>query len=176
MAEGNGNLPAVSTRPATLGMVQIDRAQEGTEGGGIRTDGNAEGVIDLAVPNLLPTDNASEIYEIPIHRLKVPIRISQLTIRVVDNGYLVELPHAGRQGMFGPDGSHHVFSGPDAKAKMLEFVALVIGQVTYQYREVEGDDYHRIKRRMEGGRASNGPEEAGPTEPAKHYLDEEIRL
>lgn len=150
------HLPAVSTRRAPPMEIGLP-AQRGPDHSvtGVKSDCRQAGIMELSVPNLLPTDNASEVYEVPIHRLKIPVRINQVHIEVVDNGYVVKLPNAGRQHvMFGPDGSYQVFSGPDAKREMLEFVALVVGQVTYQYREVEADDYHRIVRRMEG--KSNG--------------------
>lgn len=144
---------AVSTRPAPLPeIVPSDTAP-------IRTGGKADGVIELSMPNLLPTDNAAEVYDVPVFRLRIPVRIDSLEIKVVDNGFIVELPRAGRQGMFGPDGSHHVFAGEDAKTRMLEFIGHVVGQVTYQYREVEGATYERIKRQQEGARhAPSAPE------------------
>ena len=115
--------------------------------GGLSTAGESAGIIELAVPNLLPTDNVVEVHEASVHRIKIPMRITNVDIFVVDNGYKVRLPHAGRQNPYGSDGAEHVFAGPTAKHDMLEFVALVIGQVTYQYREVEAETFERIQKR-----------------------------
>ena len=101
---------------------------------GLKSDGKRQGMIVLSVPNLLPTDNASQIREIEIERVKIPVRITQVNITAVDNGYSVNLPQAGQQNRWGPDGAQHVF--PE-KQELMEFVSMVLGQVTYQYRETE---------------------------------------
>ena len=102
---------------------------------GLKTDGKMDGIIDLQIPNLLPTDNVTKEREVKVMRTKIPVRITKLEIEVIDNGYLVQLPQAGRQhNMWGPDGSRHAF---EDKASMLEFIGQVVGQVTYQYNESE---------------------------------------
>ena len=139
------NLPAAIEQ-----RVEAGRNGKGMCVTGLKSDGESEGILELAVPNLLPTDNADEVVEQRIRRVKIPVRIMQASVHVVDNGWVVKLPQAGRQGIYGPDGAMHVFTD---KAKMLEFVGLVIGQVTYQYRE------HEVE-------ADHGPqtEDAGPGE------------
>lgn len=103
---------------------------------GISSAKLVDGVIELSMPNLLPTDNVEEVVEVRLKRVKMAVRIDTLIVKAVDNGYTVKIPNAGRQSMFGPDGSRHVFLD---KGAMLEFVATVIGQVSYQYRETEAD-------------------------------------
>ncbi len=107
-----------------------------------------DGVIELSMPNLLPTDNVEEIVEVAMKRIKVPVRIDTLVIKAVDNGYTVKIPNAGRQNMFGPDGSKHVFLD---KLAMLEFVGTVIGQVSYQYQEREIEDTKTMAVQADGG-------------------------
>ena len=102
---------------------------------GLKTDGKTDGLIDLQLPNLLPTDNVVEEREVQVVRTKIPVRITTITVEVIDNGYVVHLPQAGRQNEYhGPDGSRHAF---EEKLSMLEFIGQVIGQVTYQYNESE---------------------------------------
>lgn len=105
---------------------------------GLKTDGKSDGIIDLQIPNLLPTDNVVEEREVQVRRTKIPVRISHINVEVIDNGYIVHLPQAGRQHDYhGPDGARHAF---DDKGEMLEFIGQVIGQVTYQYRESEMEE------------------------------------
>ena len=102
---------------------------------GLKTDGLVDGVIDLQLPNLLPTDNVTEEREVQVMRTKIPVRITHITIAVIDNGYIVNLPQAGRQHEYhGPDGSQHAFAD---KTALLEFIGQVVGQVTYQYNETD---------------------------------------
>ncbi len=102
---------------------------------GLHTDGKTDGIIDLQIPNLLPTDNVSVEREVQVMRTKIPVRITNINVEVIDNGYVVHLPQAGRQHEYhGPDGARHAFSD---KAAMLEFIGQVVGQVTYQYNETE---------------------------------------
>lgn len=110
---------------------------------GLKTDGRADGIIDLQIPNLLPTDNVSVEREVKVMRTKIPVRITRLDIEVIDNGYVVCLPQAGRQSEYGPDGCRHAFKD---KAEMLEFIGQVIGQVTYQYNETSMRDTRAIGR------------------------------
>jgi hypothetical protein len=111
---------------------------------GLETDGHVDGIIDLQIPNLLPTDNVEVERVVKVMRTKIPIRITRIGIQVIDNGFIVELPQAGRQSDFGPDGSNHAFTD---KGEMLKFIGQVVGQVTYQYNETEMRDVHRATAR-----------------------------
>ena len=90
-----------------------------------------------------------------MRRTKIPVRITRLDIEVIDNGYVVCLPQAGRQSDYGPDGSRHAF---EEKVSMLEFIGQVVGQVTYQYQESSmretkamGMDIPSIEAALEAG-------------------------
>lgn len=111
---------------------------------GLDTDGKVDGIIDLQIPNLLPTDNVEVERTVKVMRTKIPVRITRLNVQVIDNGFVVELPQAGRQSDFGPDGSTHAFN---SKTEMLEFIGQVVGQVTYQYNETEMRDVQRAGMR-----------------------------
>ena len=118
--------------PTAMVLVGTDPPSTALSPTGLKTDGKADGIIDLQIPNLLPTDNVSVEREVKVMRTKIPVRITRLDIEVIDNGYVVCLPQAGRQSDYGPDGSRHAFKD---KAEMLEFIGQVVGQVTYQYNE-----------------------------------------
>jgi len=139
----------ISENPVPLQSIEIREEAVDHDVTGVASARMVDGVVELAVPNLLPTDNAAEIYEVPVHRLKIPVRIQKVEVETVNNGFKVKLQNAGRQGMFGPDGAEHVFAGANSKTEMLEFVALVIGQVSYQYREVESETYNRIVKKQQ---------------------------
>ena len=164
----------VGTEPAPL--QEIEQRVEDDLGhvpeGGLATSGETNGTIELHVPNLLPTDNVVEVHEAKVHRIKIPVRIKNVDIFVVDNGFKVRLPHAGQQSMYGPDGAEHVFTD---KTKMLEFVAMVIGQVTYQYREVEADTFEKLKRRRAGSTPSRSTNLGEDIEAANYETHEEAR-
>ena len=107
---------------------------------GLHTDGQADGVIELQMPNLLPTDNVEEVYDVEVRRKRIPVRITKVDVHCIDNGFVVNLPQAGRQSDYGPDGSKHAFT---SKLELLEFIGQLIGQVTYQYVEEELHDHSR---------------------------------
>ena len=119
---------------------------------GLHTDGHVDGIIELQIPNLLPTDNVVEEREVQVRRTKIPVRITDIRVEVIDNGYVVHLPQAGRQHEYhGPDGAHHAFMD---KASMLEFIGQVVGQVTYQYNEsaiMEETKIQDLKEALERG-------------------------
>lgn len=98
----------------------------------IISSGQVQGTIELTVPDLAPTDNAVREVEVQVERIKRPVRITYVEINALSNGFKVTLPEAGADTMFGPDGSQHVFMD---KTAMLQFVATVLGQVTYVYSE-----------------------------------------
>lgn len=142
--------------PTALAVVEkVSEGQDLTPTG-LKTDGKMDGILDLQIPNLLPTDNVSEEREVKVMRTKIPVRITRLDIEVIDNGYIVQLPQAGRQNnIFGPDGSRHAF---EDKVSLLEFIGQVVGQVTYQYNESEmretkaiPRDIHSIEAALEDG-------------------------
>jgi len=135
MSNEDNSAEPTKVDPTALVVTQASEPQSQTlTPTGLATDGKADGIIDLQIPNLLPTDNVSEERTVKVRRTKIPVRITTIHISVIDNGYIVNLPEAGRQSDYGPDGSKHVFSG---KAEMLEFIGQVVGQVTYQYNETE---------------------------------------
>jgi hypothetical protein len=101
---------------------------------GLKTDGQQDGIIELQMPNLLPTDNVEEVADVRMKRRRIPVRITKVDVHCIDNGFVVNLPQAGRQSDYGPDGSKHAFT---TKLELLEFIGQVIGQVTYQYVEQE---------------------------------------
>jgi hypothetical protein len=102
------------------------------------TSGEVLGSIELAIPDLAPTDNVASERTLDVERIKIPTRISNLSVREVGNGFIVVLP-GGARTIFGPAGSQHIFG---TKEEMLTFVGSVIGQVTYmtEEREVWGED------------------------------------
>lgn len=96
--------------------------------------GASQGVIDVTMPDLVPAENVVDIEDLSMKRVRVPVRIRRLEINELANGFKVTISNAGYQNMWGPDGSEHVFLDMPS---MLEFVGTVLGQVAYQYREVE---------------------------------------
>jgi hypothetical protein len=133
---GSGQAVTGSTRrdPTEIVTVEADAPRALTPTG-LHSDGQVDGIIDLQIPNLLPTDNVVEEREVQVRRTKIPVRITNINVEVIDNGYIVHLPQAGRQHEYhGPDGARHAFSD---KGLMLEFIGQVVGQVTYQYNESE---------------------------------------
>jgi hypothetical protein len=133
---GSGQAVTGSTRrdPTEIVTVEADAPRALTPTG-LHTDGQVDGIIDLQIPNLLPTDNVTMEREVQVMRTKIPVRITDIRVEVIDNGYIVHLPQAGRQHEYhGPDGARHAFSD---KGPMLEFIGQVVGQVTYQYNESE---------------------------------------
>jgi hypothetical protein len=140
---------ATGTRrdPTAVVVVEdVKRESKAITPTGLETDGKVDGIIDLQIPNLLPTDNVQVERTVKVMRTKIPVRITRINLNVIDNGYIVELPQAGRQSDFGPDGSSHAFND---KAEMLEFIGKVVGQVTYQYNETEMRDAKRAHARDE---------------------------
>ncbi len=148
---GGDDSPREHTDPTALTVVEEVREGQALTPTGLKTDGKVDGIVDLQIPNLLPTDNVTEEREVKVRRTKIPVRVTRLEIEVIDNGYIVQLPQAGRQNnMWGPDGSRHAFAD---KAEMLEFIGQVVGQVTYQYNESEMHEKHMtgIARALEDG-------------------------
>ena len=142
---GSGNPRAVvGAKRDPTEMVTVEaEAPKALTPTGLHTDGNVDGIIDLQIPNLLPTDNVVEEREVQVRRTKIPVRITNITVEVIDNGYIVHLPQAGRQHEYhGPDGARHAFS---EKGEMLEFIGQVVGQVTYQYNESEMREETNLK-------------------------------
>ena len=156
MSNGDDSAEPEKLDPTSLAVVEeMPRGQVVTPTG-LKTDGKVDGIVELEIPNLLPTDNVTEEREVKVRRTKIPVRITRIDIEVIDNGYIVQLPQAGRQdNMFGPDGSRHAFAD---KGPMLEFIGKVVGQVTYQYNEseiretkVRGRDIPSIEAALEAG-------------------------
>ena len=151
MSSGNDS-PRERTDPTALTVVEERPRGKVVTPTGLKTDGEVDGVIDLQIPNLLPTDNVTEEREVQVRRTKIPVRITHMNVEVIDNGFIVHLPQAGRQHDYhGPDGARHAF---DDKAKMLEFIGKVVGQVTFQYRESEMEEEKAmagIARALEAG-------------------------
>jgi hypothetical protein len=150
---GSGQAVTGSTRrdPTEIVTVEADAPRALTPTG-LHSDGQVDGIIDLQIPNLLPTDNVVEEREVQVRRTKIPVRITNINVEVIDNGYIVHLPQAGRQHEYhGPDGARHAFSD---KGPMLEFIGQVVGQVTYQYNESEMREETALKEltdALEGG-------------------------
>ncbi len=117
---------------------------------GLKTDGDSDGIIELRMPNLLPTDNVEVITDVRVARKRIPVRITRLDLQAIDNGFVVNLPQAGRQSEYGPDGSKHAFT---SKQELLEFIGQVIGQVTYQYieQEIHEQEFNGAGTTMGGG-------------------------
>ena len=134
----NGDDSPEALDPTAMVLVEARPKSHSLSPTGLKTDGKADGIIDLQIPNLLPTDNVVEEHEVKVRRTKIPVRITHINVEVIDNGYIVHLPQAGRQHDYhGPDGARHAF---DHKGEMLEFIGQVVGQVTYQYRESEMEE------------------------------------
>lgn len=102
----------------------------------VLSSGEVRGIIEIAVPDLMPSENVAGERKAKVERIKIPVRVQHVNVQVEANGYIVVIPQAGRSTPYGSSGSRHLFAGEHAKREMLEFIAQVIGQVTYCYREV----------------------------------------
>jgi hypothetical protein len=125
----------------------------------------------IEIPIIPPRDNASYEETIGVVRVRHPVKIDRISVLCLDSGgYMVEMP-GGKVSFAGATQELYVANIEDA----LQLIAHAIGQTTYEYYEVDEDEWedrkrkHRLYQRITVGRfrddsgdhpvSSAGPEE-----------------
>ena len=105
-----------------------------------------ERIANIDIPIISPREHVSEEIELEMVRVKQPVQIRFMNIRLADNrGYIVNMS-GGKVSYFGACQEIHV----DSMEELVQMVASLLGQTTYEFVEMPKHELDEIRSHTNG--------------------------